>query len=49
MGGTVLVDAYVVRPELRGRLEDPDWDLAEFLRNRKARFQRHYEDYWSLP
>ena len=33
---------YVYRPELRGRLLDGDWDVAEFHRSGKARFEAQY-------
>jgi gamma-glutamylcyclotransferase (GGCT)/AIG2-like uncharacterized protein YtfP len=47
--GTALrAAAYVVKPEYLDRLEPSEWDFAEFLRNGKAKFQKHYKGYRSL-
>jgi len=47
-GTTLLAATYVVSPEFLDHLEQSDWDFADFLRNGKARFQRHYKGYQSL-
>jgi gamma-glutamylcyclotransferase (GGCT)/AIG2-like uncharacterized protein YtfP len=47
-GRTVDAEAYIVKPECAGRLEDSEWDLAEFLRNGKAAFRRGYKGYQSI-
>ncbi len=47
-GGTLSAEAYVVQPAFLDRLDQSDWDFADFLRNGKARFQRHYKGYQSL-
>jgi gamma-glutamylcyclotransferase (GGCT)/AIG2-like uncharacterized protein YtfP len=50
MEGTALPAAtYVVRPEFLDLLDPSDWDFAQFLRNGKASFERHYPGYRSLP
>jgi len=44
--GTALhAAAYVVKPEYLDHLEPFEWDFAEFLRNGKARFQKHYKGF----
>jgi gamma-glutamylcyclotransferase (GGCT)/AIG2-like uncharacterized protein YtfP len=48
-GTSCAADAYVVKPECLDRLEASEWDYAEFLRSGKARFQKNYEGYRSLP
>ncbi|UCF81927.1 MAG: gamma-glutamylcyclotransferase [Desulfobacteraceae bacterium] len=47
-GATLLAATYVVQPEFLGHLDQSDWDFADFLRNGKASFQRHYKGYQSL-
>ena len=47
-GSTLQAATYVVQPEFLGHLDQTDWDFADFLRNGKASFQRHYKGYQSL-
>lgn len=47
-GTTLLAATYVVSPEFLDHLEQSEWDFADFLRNGKAKFQRHYKGYQSL-
>ena len=48
-GGTdIAAGTYVVRPQFLDQLEASDWDLADFLRNGKARFRKHYKGYQSV-
>ena len=48
-GTMVDADAYVVKPDFMDRLEASEWDYTEFLRSGKARFQKSYKGYRSLP
>ena len=47
-GAPLAAATYVVRPEFLDRLEEHEWDFADFLRNGKALFQREYRGYRSL-
>ncbi len=47
-GSTVQAATYVVQLEFLDHLDQSDWDFADFLRNGKASFQRHYKGYESL-
>lgn len=47
-GALLLAATYVVRSEFLDHLEEHEWDFADFLRNGKALFQRHYRGYRSL-
>ena len=42
------VQTYLVRPELSGRLEDRVWELEEFLRHGKAKFENAYSGYAAI-
>ncbi|MEX0937673.1 MAG: gamma-glutamylcyclotransferase family protein [Pirellulales bacterium] len=47
--GTALpAFTYIVRPEYADRLEAALWEFADFLREGKERFQRHYVGYKAL-
>jgi gamma-glutamylcyclotransferase (GGCT)/AIG2-like uncharacterized protein YtfP len=48
-GTSCAADVYVAKPEFLDRLEASEWDYAEFLRSGKARFQKDYKGYRSLP
>ena len=39
---------YVMRPDHIHRLEESDWDFAEFLRTGKTRFQSGYRSFTAL-
>jgi gamma-glutamylcyclotransferase (GGCT)/AIG2-like uncharacterized protein YtfP len=47
-GSTLPAATYMVQPAFLGHLEQSDWDFADFLRNGKTSFQRHYKGYQSL-
>jgi gamma-glutamylcyclotransferase (GGCT)/AIG2-like uncharacterized protein YtfP len=47
-GGTLSSFVYVVKPELLDRLEQSDWDFAEFLLTGKEDFRRSYKGYRAL-
>jgi gamma-glutamylcyclotransferase (GGCT)/AIG2-like uncharacterized protein YtfP len=47
-GAVLLAATYVVAPEFLYRLDQADWDFAEFLQNGKTVFQRDYKGYLSL-
>jgi gamma-glutamylcyclotransferase (GGCT)/AIG2-like uncharacterized protein YtfP len=47
-GATLPAATDVVQPEFLANLDQSDWDLADFLRNGKASFQRHFKGYQSL-
>jgi len=42
------VQTYLVRPELSGCLEDRVWELEEFLRHGKAKFESAYKGYAAI-
>ena len=44
-GSSLRAETYVVKPNFLDRLDQTDWDFADFLRNGKASFQRHYKGY----
>jgi gamma-glutamylcyclotransferase (GGCT)/AIG2-like uncharacterized protein YtfP len=48
-GGAILPAAtYIARREFLDRIEEAEWDFAEFLRNGKEYFQRNYRGYSQL-
>lgn len=47
-GSTVTAATYVVQAQFSDQLEQREWDFADFLRNGKSIFQRHYKGYQSL-
>jgi gamma-glutamylcyclotransferase (GGCT)/AIG2-like uncharacterized protein YtfP len=47
-GATLPATTYVVRPEFLHRLEESEWDFANFLCNGKERFRRDYRGYQQL-
>jgi hypothetical protein len=44
-GSSLLASTYIIREMFLDRLEQSDWDFAEFLVNGKASFQKHYKGY----
>lgn len=38
-------ETYVIHPVYLKRLDPSDWDFDDFIKNGKARFQRHYKGY----
>jgi len=44
-GARLRAETYVVKPNFLDHLDQTDWDFADFLRNGKASFQRHYKGY----
>lgn len=47
-GETLLAGAYVARAEFLAQIDEAEWDVAEFLRNGKARFQEQYRGFQAL-
>jgi gamma-glutamylcyclotransferase (GGCT)/AIG2-like uncharacterized protein YtfP len=47
-GGRSAAESYVVRPEHISRLDASEWDVAEFLRHGKARFQSTYKGFRAI-
>jgi len=47
-GETVHAETYVVQLAFLDRLNQSDWDVADFLVSGKASFQKHYKGYRSL-
>jgi len=47
-GAILRAAAYVVKPQFLDHLEPSEWDFADFLRDGKAKFQKHYKGYRSL-
>jgi gamma-glutamylcyclotransferase (GGCT)/AIG2-like uncharacterized protein YtfP len=47
-GASLRAQTYVVKPNFLDHLDQTDWDFADFLRNGKASFQRHYKGYQSF-
>jgi len=47
-GANLPALTYVVRPEFLDRLDESEWNVADFLRNGKERFQREYRGYRHL-
>jgi gamma-glutamylcyclotransferase (GGCT)/AIG2-like uncharacterized protein YtfP len=47
-GGRSAAETYVVRLEHIGRLDASEWDVAEFLRHGKARFQSTYKGFRAI-
>jgi gamma-glutamylcyclotransferase (GGCT)/AIG2-like uncharacterized protein YtfP len=47
-GTPLFAGTYVVRPSFWDQLSQSDWDFADFIKNGKESFQRHYKGYKSL-
>jgi gamma-glutamylcyclotransferase (GGCT)/AIG2-like uncharacterized protein YtfP len=47
-GGRLAAETYVVHPQWTDRLEEVEWDFADFLRRGKMRFKAGYEGYRHL-
>ena len=44
-GSTVPAATYVLRPQFADRLDDEEWDFADFLRQGKGSFRRFYKGF----
>lgn len=47
-GALLPAATYVIQEEFLGHLDRSEWNVADFLRSGKSRFQKHYKGYWSL-